>query len=264
MGSDWLSQVTFQFGDPKDMLDKLADLPAGIHSQIRHLRIYGASLKLTSEDGESYFRTAQALKLLPNLQLDVLTVIGDNLPNCASDTLNMLIRFGGGWKELHFFTFDSNLLGYADKMRYLGLHDDMNNRYMRLPQPADWQETMNQRDGEASKPAVIVYRSKDSSTRGSVFQPDKREVMVQAFGPDQDAQTYGRAEDPDLMRPGEVEKEILVVVKRGQGVDCAEKEVPTYVGVYDIRWSFDMRTWKEIKAYQEELFDDSDDEGSVE
>lgn len=196
----------------------------------------------------------------PTFSWKVLTVIADNLPQCAYDTLNMLVRLGTGWKELHFLSFNSAFLGYEDKMRYFGASDAMNHRYMRRPQPADWQKAMNDRDGEASKPSVTVYRSKKSTaTLAAVFQPDTREVLVQALAPGQEAQNYGRAEDPSLMRPGEIEREILVVVKRGEGVEYAEEEVPTYLPVQDIRWAFDMSTWKEIKAYQEELFEDSDD-----
>lgn len=256
LGNAWLHLVTFQFGDPTDMLDKLTNLPPDILSQIRQLRIYGTSLKLPIEDDESFFRTAQALKLLPRLQLDVLTVIGDDLANVSYDTLNMLIRYGGGWRELHYIGLDSTFLGYEDTMIYFGPRDSMYNRYMRRPQPADWQQAMEQRDGEASKPSVTIYCSNDQLAPSAVFPLDRCEMLVQTLAPGQNAQSYGRCEDQNLMRTGEVEKAILVVVKRGEGVDYAELEEPTHLPVDDIRWAFDMSTWQEIKDYQKELFDE--------
>jgi len=50
------------------------------------------------------------------------------------------------------------------------------------------------------------------------------------------------------MAPGETEKELMVVVKRGAGVSYAEKKGSPYLSIGDIRKDRRGETWKKIKA----------------
>jgi hypothetical protein len=62
------------------------------------------------------------------------------------------------------------------------------------------------------------------------------------------------------MAPGERETEVLVVVRRGRGVDYVEKEGSPYLVDGDIRTDMPGKTWKDIKAAQDKLFGDDDDD----
>jgi hypothetical protein len=135
----------------------------------------------------------------------------------------------------------------------------MNDYYLRQPQPANWQQALEERDGPGSHPSVVIYRSIDSSTPCSVLEPSKRNVFVQQIAAGQTAKTYGKVEDPLLMRDDERPKEVLVVVKRGAGVSYSENmQLPSSEGG-EIREDNDGKTWKEIKAEQDARFNDDDD-----
>jgi hypothetical protein len=84
------------------------------------------------------------------------------------------------------------------------------------------------------------------------------EVFTQAFTGDQDMQTFGRFKDKGLMRPGEVQKEIEIIVKRGAGVDYAQKEGSPYFPVGDIRFDRPGMTWKDVKAQMNNMWDGPD------
>jgi hypothetical protein len=70
---------------------------------------------LTYEDDDIFHRLPWALKLLPGLQLDTLTVLGLSYGPRNYDTLNGLIQHGNGWKELHYISKDSTMLGFEKK-----------------------------------------------------------------------------------------------------------------------------------------------------
>lgn len=93
-----------------------------------------------------------------------------------------------------------------------------------------------------------------------MLQHGRRKTLTQVFTLDQTARTFGKAEDAMLMRPAEVGKELLVVVKRGDWVDYAEKEGSPYLGSGDIRVEIFGMTWKEIKASQQALLNEYDDD----
>lgn len=259
IGVSWLHQVLFHFEDPESLLGKLARIPITLRNQIRHVRVSGHPLMVSWEDDDVYYRTAQVLKLLPGLELDTLTVLGGKDPQVSYDTLNMLIRYSDGWKELHYLSHTSGLLAYKDDMPSFGMSDPMANRYMRQPQPSDWQNALEQRDGQASHPSVVVYRATEVAAPGAVLQPTTRKIFTQAFATNQDAHTFGEVEDATLMRPEEIGKEVLVVAKRGAGVDYAEKEGSPYLSVGDIREDCPAMTWMDIKAQQDAMFKDDDD-----
>jgi hypothetical protein len=251
VGVSWLSKVLFHFEDPESLLNKLAIIPITTRKQIRHVRVSGEPLVISWEDDDVYYRTAQVLKLLPGLELDTLTILGTRGASIAYHTLNMLVRYSDGWKELHYLSHTSEFLGYKDDMPVLGLPDPMIDQYLRQPQPTEWQSVLEQRDGQASNPSVVLYRASVPAMPGAVLQPGTRKPFTQAFTAGLNARTFGRVEDATLMRPEEIGKEVLVVVKRGDGVNYAAKEGSPYLPVGDIREDLPGMTWKEIKADQD-------------
>jgi hypothetical protein len=240
VGISWLSQVMFHFEDPDAMLDKLACLPIGLRKQIRNLRVLGDTVAI-SDEPDVFYRTAQILKLLPGLELDRLTVLGAKEPELCYETLNMLVRHIDGWKELHYISHNSELQGhrYGDGSSlfdddYDDDDDPLLDLWRRQPQPSDWQNVVERRDGRASHPSVVVCHG--------------GEVFTQSFTGDLDAKTYGNVEDATLMRAEESGYEILVIVKRSAGVDYAEKEGSPYLAIGDIRKDYPGMTWKDMKA----------------
>ena len=268
IGVSWLPKLLFHFEDPESLMNKLANIPIATLKQIRHVRVSGDPLMLSYGEHDVYYRTAQALKLLPGLELDTLTILGNRGASVAYHTLNMLVRYSDGWKELHYLSHTSELLGYKEDMSIFGPLDPMVDQYLRQPQPTEWQKALEQRDVQASNPSVLIYRATISATPGAVLQPDTRKLFTQTFTADQDARNFGGFEDAVLMRTGEIGKELLVVVKRGDGVDYAEKEDSPHLAIGDICEDLPGMTWMDIKADQDAFskrFDDyyeSDDDDS--
>ncbi|KAM6478330.1 hypothetical protein HDV62DRAFT_371405 [Trichoderma sp. SZMC 28011] len=251
IGRSWIGQVLFCFETVKAMVDKLADIPLETLSMIRHIRVSGHAMRMEIGDELAQWDTYQVLKLLPGLKLDRLTVCGDAEVQCSYDALNRLVKYSDGWKELHYISHSSGFLGY--KVAWLDENDELTgeNRFLREPQPGGWQRTLDGRDGSKSGASVTIYRSDIAYQYGSgpyISNKGTWTEFTQALAPDQDIEEYQDAEDPRLMADGEIEKEMLVVVKRGRGVDYEEKQGSPYVEEGDIREEFPGKTWAEIKA----------------
>lgn len=79
-----------------------------------------------------------------------------------------------------------------------------------------------------------------------------------------DLETFGVAEDKQLLAEDGIGRELLVVVKRGHGANIREEDTPPYNSMDDIRqWSHGM-TWAEIKRqcidFSIPMDDDDDDD----
>ena len=251
IGNTWIRQSCFSFKDPESLLDRLAGIPIDVRGQIRHMRLTDDLLVVVKSEGDVYehqliYRTAQVLKLLPALKLDTLTVYGMISPEDSFATLDMLVRYSDGWKELRFISSTTAILGFQ--------YQPISNQPLRQPQPSDWQNALEQRDGQASRPSAMVYRSTDTTPLdpwSPQYDLKALKVFSQAFAAGQDAETFGQVMDPTLMRHEEIQKYILVIVRRGAGVDYAEKESSPYISVgdmADIREDWEGKTWIDIKA----------------
>ncbi|KAM0263141.1 hypothetical protein ACHAQJ_001294 [Trichoderma viride] len=255
IGKTWLTQVLFCFESPEAMLDKLAKITLETRSMIRNVRVSGDPWLISFDEDYIYYRTHQAFKLLPGLKLDRLTVLGPKEPEISYETLDFLIRYGDGWKELRYMSHASALLAY--KHNWITRDDDLHkDRYLRKPQPAGWQQNLENRDSPGSGASVTIYRSTTPHRSGSVMHAATRVQFMQTLSPDQDINGFNE-EDPQLMAPSEREKEMLVVVKRGRNADYEEKQTSEYLAHGDIRSEFPGKTWIDIKAEQEKLFADS-------
>ena len=184
------------------------------------------------DDNCMHCRPTWALKLRPEVQLDRLTVLGPSHGPIAYDTLQGLIQHGNGWKELHFITPNSSMLGFEI------------NFYWRKPQPRFWHEVLSRRDGASSEASVTIYRSSVPNAPGTVLNSLTRQV----FKPNspEDPKSYGLEEDKDLMDDKKDPRELLVVVKRGHGANVIERNEPPYQ-VDDMRNWADEMTWADIR-----------------
>ncbi|KAI0458494.1 hypothetical protein F5B21DRAFT_529006 [Xylaria acuta] len=276
IGDSWLGQVLFSFEDTETMTTKLAALPVATLSKIRHIRIRGETLMLSWPDDDVHYLLVLALKLLPGLQLDTLTVLNLYGGLISYDVLNTLIRYGQGWKELRFISHASELLGFAREHDISAAGDKLNARYQLKPQPADWIRAMNNRDGAASQPSVTIYRSTLAGQPCTVSDEATRVRFEQKLSRPDEEDAFATQECGDIMSPGERTKELMVVVRRGRGVDYQEKPgSPFLPTIGDIRRDCPGMTWAEIKKQhvdrpsdpEDDVFgfsdDDSDDLDSV-
>ncbi|KAK1065851.1 hypothetical protein LTR74_007565 [Friedmanniomyces endolithicus] len=246
VGNQWLAQVLFHFEDPEALLDKLGSVNDTVRRLIRNVRTSGLPLLVSRDNDHVCYQTAQILNLLPGLNLDKLTILGGTPAPLSYNTLDMLIRYSVGWKELRFLSHDSESLGYActlDVKSYDG--------YLRQPQPITWQAALEHRDGPASRPSVMVYCSTDS-TPGSLIDPNKAIVFTQTYGANESSRSYGMVEDSILMAASEPAKEVMVIVKRGVGADYDGKKPPRLFK-YDGRKGHAARAWEGVKAVSDKV-----------
>ncbi|KAK3689113.1 hypothetical protein B0T22DRAFT_427257 [Podospora appendiculata] len=243
IGDSWLSQVLFYFEDPQTLLDKLDPLPQDILSRIRRVTLAGHYPLISYSHCNLYYSIVSVFDNLPGLRLDELTVLGGHLPKLNYDGLHHLIADGSGWKVLRYITFSSAMLGYRFDTQFWPDHIW---RFHRKPQPSHWQDILEARDGSSSKPSVTVYRATEPGRYGCILDPSKRVRYEQKPGQVRASVSDPLVfqADPELMTDGEKTKEILVVVKRGLGVDFEETGRPRRVHGDNAR---DVRSW--ARAY---------------
>ena len=238
-GDLWLRHVLFSFESSEYLLDKLSTLPSTTLSQIRHVRTGGRPLMLRpiGDIDDVSYRLVWVLKLLRGLRLDKLTVLGPSSGGMAYDTLDGLIRYGNGWRELRFITPNSTMIALPEFEMSMGYG------YRRKRQPGTWDEVVRQRDGASSGASITVYRSTQSGVPGTVTNSRTRQIFEQKVSSQEDLET----EDEELLKEPERGKELLVVVKRGRAADIAEQDRPPYNRNADLRrWAHGM-TWAEIR-----------------
>ncbi len=254
VGDGWLGQVLFNFEDCMSMLDKLTALTADTLARIRHLRVRGDTLLPSAPGHSTHYRLTSALKLLPGLRLDTLTVLRGCSDAISYDTLGGLVAESDGWRELRYVSHTSTLLGYAspaaaDRSAIPQDHEQEQEQGQdhrpRKPQPENWRNILLHRDGASSGPSVDIYRSTRDREVGSAMRPETRVPFEQRpAGSDRDG--FGLEEDAALCEEGESHKELLVVVRRGRGIDYSEKEGSRFIS-RDIRRDVPGMTWREIR-----------------
>lgn len=262
IGESWLRRVLFCFEDIEAMLDKLSALPVETLSKLRHMRVSGDTLMLSYPDDDVYYRLASTLKLLPGLQLDQLTVLGGRGLQVNYDTLGGLIKDGNGWKTLRYICFSSAMLGFPSEhnISHPTVDWGAQPRYWRKPQPKHWQTVIEGRDGVTSNPSVAVYRAKEPALYGSIVDPSRRVTFEQKPYHGQDLRADVFPADPELMTGDEQKKELMVIVKRGSGVNYEEKKDSPFIES-DIRRDLPDMTWKQIRALCiDNPFDNEDEE----
>ena len=215
IGSNWISWILFNFATAESMLSFLTVIPPAQIAAIRHIRVSGCPALLQLVQTVWHYTLAWTMKLLPDLRLDTLTVIGfggNGPPELEYHVVDQLVTHGAGWKELHYITPVSDLLSFG-VLNYGRI-------YQRRPQPADWAHVLGQRDGPESGSSVTIYRS-TSSIKGSVVNQDEREIFEQD-AVSLDPTKFGKKIDEVLRTPEERNKGVLIVIKRGENANITE------------------------------------------
>ncbi len=245
IGGSWVRHVLFSFETITAMLDTLTILPRHILSNIRHLRVNGDSFSIyVPGQFTTTYPIASAFKLLPGLQLDQLTVLGGHAGQINYQALDSLIREGSGWKTLRYLCRTSEVLGFpSDRViKQLVITRRLQDMW-RKPQPRHWQSVLEHRDGATSAPSVTVYRAKETAVYQSVLQASKWERFEQKPRDSGLGWQPGQfPADPRLAAKDEQRKEMMVVVKRGDGVDYQEKEGSPFLQS-DMRRDYPDVTW---------------------
>ena len=260
----WIGQVLPSFEDPETMLDKLTSLPLATLSKLRKLRIVGDPLLLSYGYDDVFYRLSSTLALLPGLRLDTLTVLGTRTASVSYQTLDRLIEESRGWKELRYICHSSEILAFERSIPFWAeLDEDERHWYWRKPQPAHWQTLLEERDGYQSKPSVVIYRSIVPDSPNSVLHTNIRVSFEQKVPKDEEARAFGITQDAGLMADGEKNKELMIIVKRGTGIDYEQKKDSPLLEI-DIRRDVPGKTWKEIR-YEciDRLTMEDDDFGSL-
>ncbi|KAJ8113762.1 hypothetical protein ONZ43_g5081 [Nemania bipapillata] len=209
IGRSWIRLVLFDFEAIKDIETVLETVPEELLSEIRGG--YGEML---------HYSVQEVLSRFPSLQLDLLTVHGRGDPFMSYLTIETLITQGDGWKELHYI--NRATVSGISKSPFL-------NALIETPvtKPSAWESVLDGRDGVSTKPSVTLYRSTDPSVRGAVLRPEKRE----RFDPKCLDLSHTHYTDSTSFVTGlsrSALKEVLVVAKRGFGVDYKQKPFDFY------------------------------------
>jgi hypothetical protein len=196
-----------------------------------------------------------ALKLLPGLHLETLTVFGCTHPHSNYETVGGLIQHGNGWKELHYITEDSDMLAWKG----VDLPKEYGGAIRRQPQPGTWQKTLLSRDGADFEATVEIYQANEDKKVGLPFDQNNSCPLVQTVVPPETLETYGLKEDLKLKSSLFVKRELMVVVKRGKGADITERDKRPYLED-DIRNQTEGMTWPEIRRkYTKNEYDEISD-----
>ncbi|KAI9163836.1 hypothetical protein HJFPF1_05464 [Paramyrothecium foliicola] len=135
IGESWKSKILFDFVDQEKMLHKLTAMTTDLRSKIRHVRVKDVKLPVEMGSEHRAYSLPYTLTLLPDLQLDQLTVLGSAEPMDNYKSLELLIAHSNGWKKLRYIVPSSKMLALPQKGSFW---DDPKPRmdYNRNPQPA--------------------------------------------------------------------------------------------------------------------------------
>lgn len=210
IGSDWLQHVIFHFESPSAMLCRLKQVPFKTRSLIRHVRIAGDAFQIPLSSPKETWDIHACFDLLLRMNLDTLTVFGPAIPYWTYEDLKLFVKYGRGWKELHYITYTSAFVWKRESSN--------GDKEMVLPwdpQPAAWQRDLENRDGPNSGASVTMYKSTDPSNPLSVMCPTLR-TEFHSYPP---TPTPGVDHSDGFSRVLDLKEDttgILIVVKRGK------------------------------------------------
>ncbi len=246
----WLGRILFDFNHVITLLDRLSSLPAFTLSHIQFIRLSADPLVLRVEgkNNHPFDRVVWALKMLPGLRLDTLTVLGTYHGPLDYITLGTFVQHGKCWKELRFVARDSSMLGFG-RARPIVVSDP----YQRKYQPRTWNEILLARDGIDSKASVTIYGANQEMEFGNVFTPENSREFNQETIPPETLETFRAKEDAELMSQNKRASALLVVVQRGHQAHISERDTAPY-HPDDIRYWSESMTWQEIKGMLTESY----------
>jgi hypothetical protein len=207
IGSSWLALVTFRFEEVIAMVDKLWPLPRKSISQIRYVTVVASQHTVARQIRYGVqFSVAEALGLLPALNLDRLVVFGP-LDRCAKYDHIDKIFSSKGWRELHCYIHQAVWL-----TSYRGEAPSRDSGPVSPPRPFNWTKALldNEKDCRCS---IDIYRSTHSSL-GSVFNPAKRKKFEHTYDEPGNDQDWIGIWNEFLMKEDFGGDELLVIAKR--------------------------------------------------
>lgn len=246
IGLRWTDWTVFRFESAEALLDVLTEAPTTCVASIRHIQVSSKPIMLSLPHDDVYYRLSWALKLLPHLRLDTLTVLGGHANDTAGGpaqidytTIDEMIRYGTGWRQLHYITPDSSVLSFPKTERF-------GQTYLRKPQPGTWGSVLSDRDGLGSGSSVTIHRSTAFSEH-SQFSRGERDAFEQSVTPKQ-LEDYALMEDSFLATSNERHKATLVIAKRGRNVNVMEEVChPPYDQEFDLRALSATLLWSEVR-----------------
>ena len=103
IGLRWIKWAAFNFESSEALLDTLTIPPTAFIAALRHVRVSGEPIMLSLPHNDVYYRLPWTLKLVPNLQLDTLTVLGGRANGSGGGsaqvgytTVDEIITYGTG------------------------------------------------------------------------------------------------------------------------------------------------------------------------
>lgn len=243
VGHSWQGQVLFSFEDVKTMLDKLTSLDPQVLGRLRHMRYTERRWQQefpaqSTWRHEHQYSLSRILKLLPGLCLDRLTVLGHSSRMLRYYELDDLINHSDGWKELYYLSWNSQMLGF------LKHYNKSQSTSFEAPQPLTWSQALTRRDGPTA--SVTIYRSTSAAKNGSILsRPETGQVYATPIA--EPGKIYEVKGTAGLMGWRQKKKEMLVVARRGEGIDYAEK-LGSPLLRHDIRERWPGMTWAQFRG----------------
>ncbi|KAL7811368.1 hypothetical protein V8C26DRAFT_222840 [Trichoderma gracile] len=255
IGKTWISQVLFCFETPTAMLKKLANISLETRSLVRHVRVSGHYMKVTYNNKVTeLYMTHQVLKLLPGLKLDKLTVFGHAHTPYSYDTLDLLVEHSDGWKELHYISHDLHYISHRHVESAIGEPDEIDD-WGREQQPTGWRRKLEARDEADSGASVTLFKWISSNQPSAERHTDTWVKLTETLPSVEYIQKYLNTNVGSLTAMSASETRMLVVVKRGNGVDHEEKqhEMPPHYALWDLGQETPPKTWAEIMAHRDSI-----------
>lgn len=165
-GNSWIGQVLFCFETCPAMLDSLSSASLHIRSLVRRVRVAADPwVIVANHDRFIAYRVCQALKMLPGLKLDRLTVLASHENGECRYALDLLAKYSDGWRELCFLTHNGEFLKPEETNEKKPgetpeetPEEQDSQEPTTVPQPETWQEQLETRDYPASGTSVTVHR----------------------------------------------------------------------------------------------------------
>lgn len=215
IGDSWIGKVLFNFTESRYMSKLLESWPRDVLTKMRRLRVMNDPAIRDMDAIEVHYPLVPALEMLPGLRLDNLIVISSGLPELDYMTVSELVQKGDGWKELCYICPDSEMLAFKFQ------RNNTNEISGLERQPENWRNILNERDRPDSKPYIRVFRSTSPGVCKSVTNPNTRVVSEQV-------------EFKEIMGDEEERtKELMVVVRRGHGIDYTQPNITRKQRNYD-------------------------------
>lgn len=254
----WLQHTTFYFPNTSCFIFFLARLPPQILPRIRHITVKAFPVPLDYPPGSAVtivHNITSLLPLFPGLQLDLLTVldcfhdpdVNDGWGDSGTYSLADDLVESDGWRELHFHSPTTEFLNYDPPQTSTAGGTVQRGESDRWPQPFGWEKALCARDGLDSGASVKIYRGKQARDHG---EDGVDCALLQSTGdefsqtPLPEGATEGLYQDEALKSEEEIAKEILVVIKRGRGVDYAQDGRNL---ARDLKLLKERLTWVEIR-----------------